>query len=66
MRDQIERRARDLRLAAQAIGILNALVAFEMRLPDIAALEQRGEDCGRDDLPSMATQLLDLGAKRRC
>ncbi|MGY3563926.1 hypothetical protein ACVWXP_007195 [Bradyrhizobium sp. USDA 4463] len=65
LRDQIQRGPRDLRLAAQAIGILHALVAFEMRQPDVAAIEQRGQRRGRGDLAGMTAQRLDLGTERR-
>ena len=41
--DQVERRAHHLRLAAEAVGILH-LVAFGVRIPDLAVVEQPPED----------------------
>jgi len=55
-----------LRLAAQAIGLsCTRFVAFEMRVPDIAAFQQRGQGSTRCDLSGMPAQLLDLRPERR-
>ena len=49
LHQQVKRGAGHLRLTAQAIGILHALVAFEMRLADVAAFQQRRQGgAGRD------------------
>ena len=64
LHQQVKRGAGHLRLAAQAIGILHALVAFEMRHANVAALQQRGQGRAGCDLPGMPAQLLDLRAKR--
>ena len=65
LHQQVKRGAGHLRLTAQAIGILHTLVAFEMRVPDIAAFQQRRQGGAGCDLPGMPAQLLDLGAERR-
>ena len=65
LRQQVKRGAGHLRLAAQAIGILHTLIAFQMRVPDIAALQQYCQRRAGGDLPGMPAQLLDLGAERR-
>ena len=60
----VEARADDLRLAAQAVRILDAVVAFEMRAPDRAPGEQRAVVAGDVDLPQLAAQRVDARIKR--
>ncbi len=57
---EIEASAHHLRLAAQAIGVLHAVVAGEMRRADRAALQQRAQRRGDFDLAG------DGGAGREC
>ena len=62
---QIERRAHHLRLAAQAIGVLHARIAGEMRGADGAAGHQRAQRRGAFDLAAMAAQRMDARIERR-
>src|SRR6185369_13135440 len=56
--------ADDLRLAAQAVRILNAIVAVQVRAADLAAREQ-GAVVARDvDLPRLAAQRVDARVER--
>ena len=64
LHQQVKHGAGHLRLAAQAIGILHALVAFEMRVANVATRQQRGQGRAGRDLPGMPSQFLDLRAKR--
>ena len=61
----VERGAHDLWLAAQAIGILHAIIAGEMRGTDRAAGDQCAQGAGNVDLPSMAAQRMDAGIEWR-
>ena len=61
----VERRAHHLRLAAQAVGVLHALVADEVRGADGAAGHQRAQRVGRLDLAAMAAQRVDARVERR-
>ena len=60
----IEARADDLRLAAQAVRILHAVVALEMRAPDRAAGEQRAVVARDVDLARLAAQRVDARIER--
>jgi hypothetical protein len=62
---QIERRAHDLRLAAQAVGVLHPLVADQVRGADRRALHQRPQGVSRLDLAAMAAQAVDAWVERR-
>ena len=67
----IERGAHDLRLAAQTVGILHALVADQMRGADGGPLHQAAQRIGRIDLTLMTAQQMNariewrVGAARR-
>ena len=56
---EVEAGAHHLRLAAQAIGVLDALVVHAMRSPDGAARHERPERRGGLDLARMPPQALD-------
>ena len=61
---QVEHRAHHLRLAAQAVRVLHAVVVGEVRGADRAARHQSPQG-GRDlDLSAMAPQLLDACGRR--
>ena len=55
----VEHRAHDLRLAAQAVGILYPLVAHEMRGTDCRSGHQAAQRVCCSDLAAVATQLVD-------
>ena len=61
----VEHGAHHLRLAAQAVGVLHAVVADEMRGADGAAGHQRAQRVGRVDLAAMAAQRVDARIERR-
>ena len=64
-RSEVEHGAHHLRLAAQAVGVLHAVVVDEVRGADRAARHQRAQG-GRDlDLAAMAAQRVDAGIERR-
>ena len=60
----IHRGTRHLWLAADAIGVLDALVAREMAFTDFRAREQGAHEVRRLDLPGMAAQGVDLAGER--
>ncbi len=62
---KVHRGADDLGLAADAIGVLHALVAFAVRFADFRAVEERALGSGEGDLPAMAAQGVDGVEKRR-
>ena len=62
---QVEHGAHHLRLAAQAVRVLHALVADQMRRADRAAGHQRAQRGGRLDLAAMAAQRVDARIERR-
>src|SRR5690606_37307101 len=61
----IEASAIDLRLAADAIGVLHALVAFKMALADDGTFEQGAQFATRIDLSLMAAESVDFLVERR-
>ena len=61
----VERRAHHLRLAAQAVGVLHAVVADPVRGADGAAGHQRAQRVGRLDLAAMPAQRMDARVERR-
>ena len=61
----VERRAHDLRLAAQAVRILHALVADAVRGADGAAGHQVAQRIGRLDLAAVPAQRMDARIERR-
>ncbi len=61
----VQRGAHHLRLAAQAVGVLHARVAHEMRGADGGARHQRAQRCRGFDLPAMTAQLVDAGVEGR-
>ena len=65
MAHQVEAGAHHLRLAAQAVRVLHALVADEMRGADRAAGEQRAERRGDVDLARLAAHRVDARIERR-
>ena len=62
---QVEAGAHHLRLAAQAIGVLDALVAEPVRFADGAAGEQRAQRGGDLALAAVAAQRVDARVERR-
>ena len=65
MAQDVENGAHDLRLAAQAVGILHALIADQMRDADGGAFHQAAQGMRRVDLASMAAQSVDARVERR-
>ena len=61
----VERGAHHLRLAAQAVRVLHALVADEVRGADGAAGHQRAQRIGRLDLAAVPAQRVDARIERR-
>ncbi len=61
----IERSAHHLWLAAQAIGVLHTLVAFQMRSADGGIAHQFAQGMGGVDLALMTAQGMDARIKRR-
>ena len=61
----IETRPHDLRLAAQAIGVLHPLIALQVRGANGAAAEQLAQGLGGGDLPPVLAQAVNTGIKRR-
>ena len=64
-RSEVEHRAHHLRLAAQAVGVLHAVVVDEVRGADGAAGHQRAQGGGDLDLAAMAAQRVDARVERR-
>ncbi len=62
---QIEAGAVDLRLAADAIGILHALVALDVALANDGVFQQRAKRGCRVDLALMATQCVNIRMEGR-
>jgi hypothetical protein len=62
--NEIEHGAHDLRLAAQAIGILHAIIVGEVRRADGAARHQRAQRRGDLDLTAMAAQRVNARVER--
>jgi hypothetical protein len=60
----VEAGAHDLRLAAQAVRILDPVVALQVRAADLAAREQRAVVAGDVDLPRLAAQVVDARIER--
>ena len=63
--EEVEAGAHHLRLAADAVGILHALVFIAMRLADRRAVEQRAQAGRRLDLARLAAERVDLGPEGR-
>jgi hypothetical protein len=63
--DEVEHRAHHLRLAAQAIGILHAVVVDQMGGADGAPGHQRAQGGGNLDLAAMAAQRVNARIERR-
>ena len=64
MAQAVEAGADDLRLAAQGVRVLHAVVAREMRAADRRAVEQRAVVLRDVDLPRLAAQLMDARVER--
>ena len=60
---QVERRAHHLRLAAEAVGVLDP-AAGDMAGQDLAAVEQAGDRGGDADLPGLAAKLRNARVER--
>ena len=64
MAQLVEAGADDLRLAAQAVRVLDAVVALQVRAADLAAGEQRAVVARDVDLPGLAAQRVDARIER--
>jgi hypothetical protein len=60
----VEAGAHHLRLAAQAVRVLHAVVVFQVRAADGAAFQQRAVGRGAIDLPRLAAHGVDARVER--